>query len=99
MQKHTPKHIFSVDFKFPQAQAEFEWWTGGAMQKCACTPLKEAVRFAKADTRAHLRSSTELRFVYGVCGTAASFDDLQHIMDAGPPPLEDLADAEFRHVY
>ena len=80
-------------------QAEFAWWTGGAMQKCACTPIKEALRFAKGDVHAHLRSNTELRFVYCVCGTTASFDDLQHILDAGKAPLEDLCDAEFRRTY
>ena len=69
------------------------------MQKCACTPIKEALRFAKGDVHAHLRSNAELRFVYGVCGTASPFDGLHHIMDAGQVPLEDLGDAEFRHAY
>ena len=69
------------------------------MQKIACTPIKEALRFAKGDVHARLRSNTELRFVYGVCGTASPFDGLHHIMDAGQVPLEDLGDAEFRHAY
>ena len=69
------------------------------MQRCACTPIKQALRFAKGDVHAHLRSNTELRFVYGVCGTTASFDDLQHILDAGHAPPEDLGDAEFRQAY
>ena len=80
-------------------QAEFEWWVGGAMQKCACTPLKEALRFAKGDVHVHLRSSADLRFVYGVCGAADPFDTLHHIMDAGQAPLEDLCDTEFQLAY
>ena len=46
-------------------QAEFEWWTGGAMQKFASKPIKEAA-MAQISVSAHLHTDTELQFVYGI---------------------------------
>ena len=59
----------------------------------------EAFRFTNCRSYRPDLGNTELRFVYGVCGTASPFDGLHHIMDAGQVPLEDLGEAEFRHAY
>jgi len=80
-------------------QAEFEWWTGGAMQRFARSPLKEAIRHAKSNVHAHLRNGTELQFVYDVVGVTTPFEHLRYIIDAGIAPLEDISGEAFRRAY
>ena len=69
------------------------------MQKFASKPMKEAARLAQGDVRAHLRTNTELQFVYDVCTVATPFVCLRYVLDAKRPPLGDLGEEAFRHAY
>ena len=69
------------------------------MQRFAKRPLKEAIRAAKGNVRAHLRANTELQFVYDVCEVVTPFNDLRYILDAGRAPLEELDEDSFLRTY
>ena len=71
-------------------QSEFEWWTGGAMQKFAKQPIKDASRTAWSSMQADLRNGAALHFVYDVCKVDTPFDDLKFVLDAGRHPLREL---------
>ena len=69
------------------------------MQKFASKPVKEAARLAQGGVRAHLRTNTELQFVYDVCNVCTPFVCLRYVLDAKRPPLGDLDEDAFRSAY
>ena len=83
-------------------QREFAWWAGGAMQKFAKQPLKDASRTAWSSVQANLRNLRHgegLQFVYDVCTVDTPFVDLKFVIDAGRPPLQGLDDDCFESAY
>jgi hypothetical protein len=80
-------------------QSDFEWWTGGAMQKFARQPIKDATRTAWSSVQADLRNGAALHFVYDVCMVETPFTDLKFVLDAGRNPLRELDEDNFEGAY
>ena len=80
-------------------RADFEWWTGGAMQKFSNRPLKAVAAEARTNVSHQLKDETPLQFVYDFCSVDADFESLEFVLDAGRRPLEDLDAASFKQKY